>query len=411
MSVERKRLLVVDDEREIAEFVAKVANRIGFSAVAVDNAADFATQFACGVDVIVLDLFMPEMDGIEVIRFLAENQSRADLLLMSGVDRSILSSAEKLAVESGLNVVATLGKPFRKLELQEALTKNIASSPKNVMKNCGGIDSGALEKALTAREFHLVYQPQVRIHDRSWSGVEALLRWEHPTHGIISPEYFIPLAEECGMIDRITQFVVDEALSQSVDWSRKGYTPRVSINISARTLEDLEFPEKLLLRLREHGVPSERLAIELTETSVAKDLRKSLDILTRLRIKGFVLSIDDFGTGYSSMLQLVQAPFTELKVDRAFVGTLLVDSDCRSVVSASIKLAHELGMSVVAEGIESESVWNILKDLQCDEAQGFWIAKPMPGSEIIGWWEDWSSLTAADDDAHPELPFQEQAAG
>jgi len=350
------------------------------------------------------------MDGIEVIRFLAENKSKADLVLMSGVDRSILSSAEMLAVESGLNVVATLSKPFRKRQLEEALTRINASSPKYVMESSLGIDAIALEKGLADREFHLVYQPQVRVHDRSWSGVEALLRWTHPVHGAVSPEHFIPLAEECGMINKLTQFVLDEALSQSKDWSRNDYTPRISVNISARTLEDLEFPEKLLRCLKDHGIESSRLAIELTETSVARDLRKSLDILTRLRIKGFVLSIDDFGTGYSSMLQLVQAPFTELKIDRAFVKTILVDTDCRSVVGASIKLAHELGMSVVAEGIESEHVWNVLKDLQCDEAQGFWIAKPMPGREITDWWEDWSSRTAAGNESLPELPFRAQAA-
>jgi EAL domain-containing protein (putative c-di-GMP-specific phosphodiesterase class I)/CheY-like chemotaxis protein len=411
MSTQRKRLLVVDDEREMADFVANVARRIGFDAAAAETASDFAREYTSGVDIIVLDLFMPEMDGIEIIRFLAENKSRAKLILMSGVDRSILTSAEKLAAESGLDVIAALGKPFRKSELQEALTNHTMATPRYEHKTRGGLDAAALEEAIAEKDFRLVFQPQVRLHDRSWCGVEALLRWQHSLHGPISPDYFIPLAEEFGLIDRITEYVFDEALSQCRRWADLGHFPEMSVNVSARTLQDLELPEKLERRVAEYGLHAHQITIEITETSVAHDLRTSLDILTRLRIKGFVLSIDDFGTGYSSMLQLVEAPFTELKVDRAFVGSMALDSNLRSVVSASIKLAHEIGMTAVAEGVEDEATWQALADLGCDTAQGYWIAKPMEGANILDWWEDWSAPSGNHQEATNEPPLASLAAG
>ena len=196
-----------------------------------------------------------------------------------------------------------------------------------------------------------MYQPQINMADRAVVGVEALIRWKHPTKGMIPPGYFIPIAEENDLIGAVTSFVVRAAIEQQGLWKVKGKNLRVSINMSPKILDDLDIPEKLASYANDAGADISKVMIEVTETAVMTNVAKYMDILARLKMKGFGLSIDDFGTGFSSLQQLVRVPFTELKVDQAFIRKLDTDKDCRTIAEISILLAHKLGMRVVAEGI------------------------------------------------------------
>jgi EAL domain-containing protein (putative c-di-GMP-specific phosphodiesterase class I) len=386
-----KKLFVIDDEVDFATFVVDVAEGLGFDVSGTSDPSEFTKRCSIDFDIIVLDLFMPVVDGIEVLRFLKANNSRASIIFMSGKDKGVLRSSQELAVEQGMAVLGVLQKPFRAKELEVLLSSYVppsyTDSPLTFSAELPGINE--LRDAIENKHLFLAYQPQVNIADRKVVGVEALVRWHHPTKGMIPPSYFIPMAEKHNLIMSITDYVSKAAICQQGEWRAKGINLRMSINISPQTLDDLDMPEKLTSYAAKMGVAPSDIIIEVTETALMSDIVRYIDILTRLRMKGFNLSIDDFGTGYSSLQQLVRVPFTELKIDLAFIQKLASDKDCKTISEISILLAHKLGMHVVAEGIENETVWNILKDLGCDQGQGYWMGKPMPADKIPSWMESW----------------------
>jgi len=385
-----KTLLVVDDEIDFASYVGEVAADLGFDVLVSDNPTEFHTLYSNTIDVIVLDLFMPKVDGVELLRFLANNNSQASVVFMSGKDPSVLRSAKELATEQGISVLGWLQKPFRAQQLEDILNKYVKASPKAAAHNTL-ITVDELAQAIKDKVLYLVYQPQVSIIDRRVIGVEALVRWKHPIKGMIPPSYFIPMAEENNLIQEITSLTTKAAIHQQGIWRKQGKNLRMSINMSQKVLDDLELPSKLAACATSLGADLSKVMIEVTETALTSNLIQYMDILARLRMKGFGLSIDDFGTGYSSLQQLIRVPFSELKIDGSFVQKMNTDKECFTITKVSIKLAHELGICVVAEGIEREEEWNILKQLGCDEGQGYWIGKPMPPEEIESWMESWSA--------------------
>ena len=385
-----KTLLVVDDEIDFASYVGEVAEDLGFDVLVSDNPTEFHTLYSNTIDVIVLDLFMPKVDGVELLRFLANNNSQASVVFMSGKDPSVLRSAKELATEQGISVLGWLQKPFRAQQLEDILNKYVKASPKAAAHNTL-ITVDELAQAVKDKVLYLVYQPQVSIIDRRVIGVEALVRWKHPIKGMIPPSYFIPMAEENNLIQEITSLTTKAAIRQQGIWKKQGKNLRMSINMSQKALDDLELPSKLAACATSLGADLSKVMIEVTETALTSNLIRYMDILARLRMKGFGLSIDDFGTGYSSLQQLIRVPFSELKIDGSFVQKMTTDKECFTITKVSIKLAHELGICVVAEGIEREEEWNILKQLGCDEGQGYWIGKPMPPEEIESWMESWSA--------------------
>ncbi|HEY0447019.1 MAG TPA: EAL domain-containing protein [Allosphingosinicella sp.] len=242
----------------------------------------------------------------------------------------------------------------------------------------------ALQRALKRGELALHYQPKLDLATGRVTGVEALSRWHDARLGEVGPSAFIPLAERSGIIDGLTEWVCRTALAQWVGWRDQGVSLSIAVNISALTLRDVDFPDFLQRLCQLDGVPCEQVTVELTE-SATQHVVQLLDTLTRFRIKGMGVALDDFGTGYSSLLQLRQLPFTELKIDQSFVRDAATAEDSRLIIKSVIDLAHALGLTAVAEGVEDEATLKVLAALGCDHVQGFLIAAPMAGSELVPW--------------------------
>lgn len=375
------KLIVIDDETDIAEFVRALAESAGFDACAASDPDTFRRLYAGGADVVVLDLFMPTLDGVEIIRFLAESGDDPALILMSGFDARVLDSTKGLAEAHGLFVAGVLAKPIRVGELRRMLI-GIAPRVRVIAPDSSmPISSADLARAIARDEIVTYFQPKAALADRRLVGVEALVRWRHPDLGLVPPDAFIPLAESSGLIDDITVTVIDHALAACQSNRIEG---TVSVNMSVQSLASLDLPERVLRMVAERGQNPERLTIEITESGLMRELTKTLDVLTRLRLKGIGLSIDDFGTGYSSLQQLRRVPFSELKIDRGFVDGIESDLGNRAIVQSIVDLGHKFGMVVVAEGIETESQCEVLEIMGCDVAQGYLIGRPQPLDASIG---------------------------
>jgi EAL domain-containing protein (putative c-di-GMP-specific phosphodiesterase class I) len=239
--------------------------------------------------------------------------------------------------------------------------------------------------ALEAGEFVMHYQPKVRLLDGRLAGAEALIRWEHPTLGLVPPDEFIPLVEKTVLLRPLTRFVADSALKQWRAWADVGIRLPVSINVSPRSLLDQDFPDQILGLLRDWDVPPPFLRIELTEGFLLGDSGRSIAVLDALANVGVGLSIDDFGTGYSSMSYLKRLPIEEIKVDRSFVMQMHVDANDFMIVRATVDLGRNLGLRVVAEGVEDLATFDRLADFGCDEAQGYYISRPLPAERFVEW--------------------------
>jgi len=243
---------------------------------------------------------------------------------------------------------------------------------------------GSLERALADQQLRMVYQPKVSLRDGHLTRVEALVRWDDPVLGPIEPSRFIPVAEEHGLIDDLTLWGLRTILRQWVDWCSEGIDTCIALNISALSLDHLDFPDLVERMCRALDVPTDRLVMELTE-GATQPLIKLMDTLTRFRIKGIGLAIDDFGTGYSSLMQLRHLPFTEVKIDQAFVRDAPRSRDCRLIIQSVAELAHGLGLIATAEGVETVDQLRLVRELGCDLGQGYLISVPLEPEKLKDW--------------------------
>jgi EAL domain-containing protein (putative c-di-GMP-specific phosphodiesterase class I) len=252
------------------------------------------------------------------------------------------------------------------------------------MPNADAALLASFEQALGEQRLHMVYQPKIALRDGCLKRVEALVRWDDPERGAVEPSRFVPLAERHGLIDPLTQWGLTTVLKQWLKWRDDGIDTCIAFNISALSLQHLDFPDLVERECRALGVPTDRLVMELTE-SATQPLINLMDTLTRFRIKGIGLAIDDFGTGYSSLMQLRQLPFTEVKIDQAFVADVEQSRDCRLIIQSIADLAHGLGLTATAEGVETLGQLRLVRELGCDVAQGYLIARPLEPQALKGW--------------------------
>jgi EAL domain-containing protein (putative c-di-GMP-specific phosphodiesterase class I) len=246
-----------------------------------------------------------------------------------------------------------------------------------------------LRQAVDGGQLRLFLQPKLKLDTGRVGGAEALVRWQHPSRGLVPPMEFIPFAEQTGFIRTLTMWVFEEAARHWIALQAEGLALTLSINLSTRDLLDPDLPSKFDALLVKHRVPAEAFCLEITESAIMDDPQRALATLNRLSGLGFKLSIDDFGTGYSSLAYLKRLPVDELKIDKSFVLSMETDPDDAKIVRSTVDLAHNMGLTVVAEGVENAKVWDLLRELECDEAQGFHMGKPMPAGDFHAWSIGW----------------------
>ena len=392
------RLLILDDDASIARTVALIAGSDGAqSHICTDPHEFLELAGSWSPSHLFVDLQMPQMDGLQVLSELASRGCRARIIICSGVGTRVLEAAVLSANELGLDVCGMLPKPFRLNELRSLLlaapdAPACTATPAAPARRPAFTPSAAdLHDALERKHLFVVYQPKIHCSSGRVSGLEALVRWQHPDHGLITPDRFIPLAEEAALIDGITLAVLNDALpwfaKWSTDYEQLGELT-LSINISARSLGRPELIDAIVDLCTRSGVSPSRLIFELTETAAMDEPVAALTLLTRLRVHGFMLSLDDFGTGYSSMLQLVRLPFSELKIDRSFVTSAATSQESRAVIRCITDLGRSLGMTTTAEGVEDDATHAYLREIGCDLAQGYLFSRPLTPVLLAKWMDE-----------------------
>lgn len=388
------KVLLIDDDPMMGELMSPVLNELGLDDVTIANDGDKALEWVDNgresPSLILCDLRMPGMDGIRFLRHLSERHYDGDIVIMSGGNTRLLETVYDLGIARHLHIRGALEKPITRNALARVLKGSSKNTPKSKAVELQlSLTSEDLARGLRAGEIVAHFQPKVDIVTRQIDGVETLVRWYHKDLGLIPPDSFIPMAERSRIIDDLTETVFYQALRNAAAWKKLGHDIPVAINVSVHNLQRLDLPDWLLSTAKSLGIEPQMITIEVTESRLMENLADALEILTRLSLQGVNLSIDDFGTGYASMDQLRRIPFNELKIDRSFVSRAQYDTAAMAILESSVELGKKLGMTLVAEGVESRSQWQLVEKLGCHKVQGFYVSKAMNGSDIPGWLEVW----------------------
>ncbi|HUA23537.1 MAG TPA: EAL domain-containing response regulator [Steroidobacteraceae bacterium] len=337
-------------------------------------------------ELLIIDLEMPAMDGPELLSALGARGMRAPIVLASSRERALINSVQDMGTALGLRILGALQKPLTLATLGPLLQNKLHTAvEKKGPAQRQAVDPELVRSALARGDIGVHYHPQVEIETGRIRGVEALARWHDAKQGWIGPDVFIPVAEQHGLIRELTLHVMDEAMRQTATWNKHGLDLSIAINLSPILLERGELVQEISDLQQQHGLRAEQIVLEVTESSLLRDLAIALGVLTRLRLRGFRLSLDDYGTGFSSMQQLTRIPFTELKIDRTFVHGAHERDSLQVILRSALEMANQLGIETVAEGVESLQDWRLLRQYGCKLAQGWLLAKAMPGGELESW--------------------------
>jgi EAL domain-containing protein (putative c-di-GMP-specific phosphodiesterase class I)/ActR/RegA family two-component response regulator len=379
----RKALLVDDDPvfRALAEDLVLDAG-VAQVATAEDGAkAVAALDGGLDPDLLICDLNMPALDGVSLIRQLAERKFAGKVVVVSGEAPGVIDTVTKLARMQGLSILGSIRKPLTLEALSKVLAQGEPTPAKPVPVQIPATAS-LLDAAIERGALHPFFQAKVSMADRRITGAEALARIAVTQTDYANPVPYVELAERNNRIDDLTFVMTRVVALYTKDFFIEGLPMPVSINVSPVSLRRLDFPDIMANAVEGVGIPASQVTLEITETRLLDHGPEALDILARLRIKGFGLSVDDFGTGASNIDRLQKYPFTELKIDQSFTRNALHDAFARTSVEMSVRLAKDMGLKVVAEGVETEEMWSFLADLGIEEAQGFLMARPMPPAEF-----------------------------
>lgn len=390
----RMSVLLLDDDRFTLEVVSEMLRGLGVTDIRTETDGYQALETLRNhpVDILICDLNMPHMDGIEFLRHMAEIRFGGGIILASGVGSGVLQASKTLVTTQGLNLLYLLKKPLRKDTLATALARfnEIRPGRRQVFPSAVMLSPDEVREGLANDAVEVFVQPKVSLRGRRVVGAECLARWRHPRRGLLGPETFIPVVEAHGMIDAFTLAVFRKAVAMMATWQSAGHSFKMAVNLSMDNMNMLDLPDIFERMLQAYDISPGNIVLEITETRLLEDLKVTLEVITRLRLKGFGLSIDDFGTGYSSMENLKRMPFSELKIDRAFVSGADQDAKARAILESSVSLGRNFNLNMVAEGVETQADWDLVSYCGCHEAQGYFIARPMPMSEFLGWVERWN---------------------
>lgn len=396
-------VLLIDDDPSLLEVLRELLAEIGVTEVATASNGQQGIE-AYGAssikpDLIICDLHMPGMDGVEVLRELSLMNCTSAIVVASGAGDSITSVVERSAQQRKLNFIGKLPKPFDEVLLAQLVDKaRMETFTARRTRAMPKLDADDLASAIQNGHVVAYVQPQIDLQTEGVSGFEILARWQHAELGLVPPGIFIPIAEQHGLITLLTDVVLRNALEsicRQTDRIDSNRQLSISMNLCVDSLAEPTLPAIIRKTLESCGFPAAQLVIELTESRLLSESADSLDALSRMRLMGLGLSIDDFGTGFSTLEQLANLPLTELKIDRSFVSGIHTQPRSQAIVRSSIAMARELNLHVVAEGIEKHAEWQAVKDLGATFAQGYLIAKPFPVAELSAWRESWQGLPAS----------------
>lgn len=371
------KILIVEDDRIQSTSLKLKLRHLGLDEVILAENG-FAALELCnkvGIDLIFCDIRMPQMDGISLLSQLGEHFPKLGVIILSAVDDAILELTRNMCSLAGFPFVDSLSKPYQMEELQRVIERfQEQARPEISFKQPIVLTCEEVEQAFIHDHIFNYYQPQFDFRSGAIVGVEALVRYEHPTYGMLSPAVFLPLIEQCGLHEKLFLTVLEKAVSAlaSIDADLQ-----LSVNVSQCNLQQ-SICDPILAICDKHGFAASKLILEMTEHEVYNGTTTSLANLARLRMYGVGLSIDDFGTGYASLGQLAKLPFTELKIDRSFVHDLATNYKHQQLTNMCLLLAQSLGLHCVVEGVENEETWHYLRNLGVDTCQGYYAAKPMP---------------------------------
>ncbi len=391
MSLNALNFLIAEDHDFQRQSTARLLSHLG--AKTVHEAADGHHALAvmanpeCSVDVVICDLDMPSMDGMELIRRLSQLEAKVSVILSSALELSLVASVEKMAKAYGIELLGVIEKPITAGKLEPLLKRR---EQINGQRNrpVAKREAYTLEQILAGLandEFEPFFQPKLDLASGKVCGAEALARWRHPGDGIVPPSEFIGVLEDSGNIAELMWVMLKKSAAQCSAWRAQGHKSSVSVNLSPNALVDERLAERITAVVTEQGLQPRDMVLELTEAAATTDVGQALENLARLRMRGFGLSIDDYGTGYSSMQQLSRIAFTELKIDQSFVTNASLQESARAILESCLVMARKLNISAVAEGVETQEDWDLLRALGCDQAQGFFIAKGMEADVYHQW--------------------------
>jgi len=393
MTLSGLQVLVVEDHGFQRRMALRLLTDLGVEQVheAADGVAALALleRLSQPPDVVLVDLDMPGMDGVEFIGHVAQRRLARGVALVSAMDPALLNTVQTMARAYGLHMLKHLEKPLTADKLAALLLSYEQRQQAEPESTPVQLEPGEAELALARGRIEPWFQPQVEFANGKVIAVEALARMRREDGTIVGALDFVPLLERSNLAQALTDAMLDQGCRWQRYWRSHGLNVSLSVNVSPATLADPAIADHYQRIVTGHGIDPAQVMLEITEGSLLADAARGLGVLARLRLKGFGLSIDDFGTGYSSLAQLSQVPFTELKIDRGFVSDAPNHSRKRAVIEASLELARKLRLQVVAEGVETVDEWQLLAELGCGIAQGYLIARPVPGDELTDAIDRW----------------------
>jgi EAL domain-containing protein (putative c-di-GMP-specific phosphodiesterase class I)/AmiR/NasT family two-component response regulator len=381
-------VLVTDDSVTQRQYVKELCQDLGVTKLhdAANGVDALQVLENCSVDVVLIDLEMPVMDGVELIRSIAQEKFASSIIILSAKDPILIASVGTMAEADGLHVLGTFQKPLLPDALECSLRRFIQDSKQQAQPPAAPeneVTAIELGQALVNGELSLAYQPKLTVNGLLLKGVEALARWHHPHKGMISPAVFIPLAERHGMIDVITRHLLKLAFEHKKQWQNYGLRFNLAFNLSPLSLADSDTVEWLCKLAEDYGIPPTEVTFEITENALLGELASAIRTLARLRLKGFHIAIDDYGTGFANAQQLSRVPATELKIDRSLVHRAAARPQQHTIFASTVDLAKNLNLTTVAEGVETEEDYKIIFDLGVDLVQGYYFSKPLFPDDLL----------------------------